>query len=74
MRSREKAKVQLIEDLTELQDRLVALTNSDAAEGADGGNAPHSERSLSQTSIHFIGDFGLVEGKRLDLADGSYWL
>ena len=46
MRNREKAKVQLIEDLTELHDRQVALTNSDAAEGADGGEAPLSERSL----------------------------
>ena len=68
MQDSQKTKAQLIEELAELRDRLAALTDENAA---DAGDATRPERSQLQTSIQFIGDFGLVEAKGLDLSEGG---
>ena len=71
MQDSHKTKAQLIEELAELRDRLAARTDENAADAADAGDATRPERSRLQTSIQFIGDFGLVEAKGLDLSEGG---
>ena len=71
MQDSQKTKAQLIEELAELRDRLAARTDENAADAADAGDATRPERSRLQTSIQFIGDFGLVEAKGLDLSEGG---
>ena len=71
MQDSQKTKAQFIKELAELRDRLAALTDENAADTADAGDATRPERSQLQTSIQFIGDFGLVEAKGLDLSEGG---
>ena len=71
MQDSQKTKAQLIEELAECRDRRAALTDESAADAADAGDATRPERSRLQTSIQFIGDFGLVEAKGLDLSEGG---
>jgi len=71
MQDSQKTKAQLIEELAECRDRLAALTDESAADAAAAADATRPERSQLQTSIQFIGDFGLVEAKGLDQAEGG---
>lgn len=71
MQDSQKTKAQLIEELAECRDRLAALTDESAADAAAAADATRPERSQLQTSIQFIGDFGLVEAKGLDLSEGG---
>ena len=71
MQDSQKTKAQLIEELAECRDRLAALTDESAADTAAAADATRPERSQLQTSIQFIGDFGLVEAKGLDLSEGG---
>ena len=71
MQDSQKTKAQLIEELAECRDRLAALTDESAADAAAAADATRPERSQLQTSIRFIGDFGLVEAKGLDLSEGG---
>ena len=73
MQDSKKTKAQLVEELAELRARLAALSSSDAAPATDEGedSRPRLTRSEIQTSIQFIGDFGLVEAKGLDLSDSG---
>ena len=71
MQDSQKTKAQLIEELAECRDRLAALTDETAADAAAAADATRPERSQLQTSIQFIGDFGLVEAKGLDLSEGG---
>ena len=71
MQDSQKTKAQFIVELAECRDRLAALTDESAADAAAAADATRPERSQLQTSIQFIGDFGLVEAKGLDQAEGG---
>ena len=75
MQDSKKTKAQLIEELVELRARLAESANPEAdkaaTEDADGDSQQRSTRNEIETSIQFIGDFGLVEAKGLDLSDGG---
>jgi len=67
MQDKDKSKNQLINELNELRQRVSDL--EDQLE--DEGKPQRSERNEFSTSIQFIGDFGLVNAKGLDLSDGG---
>ena len=67
MRDQDKSKDQLIDELNESRQRIAALEK----QLGDTGKPQRSERNEFSTSIQFIGDFGLVDAKGLDLSDGG---
>ncbi len=64
MPEQKRNKSQLIEELNKLKEQIATLE----AELAEQTNAPRSERNELATSIQFIGDFGLVDAKGIDLS------
>lgn len=67
MRDQDKNKDQLINELNELRQRISTLEK----QLEDNGKPQRSERNEFSTAIQFIGDFGLVDAKGLDLSDGG---
>lgn len=75
MQDSKKTKAQLIDELAELRMRLAERPgpepDKDEDEDTDEDSQPRSKRNELKTSIQFIGDFGLVEAKGLDLSAGG---
>ena len=69
MQDSKKTKDQLIEELAELRTRLDSLTGTAPDEQADSQH--RLDRKEIKTSIQFIGDFGLVEARGLDVSDSG---
>ena len=69
MQDSKKTKDQLIEKPAELRNRLDSLTGTAPDEQADSQH--RSDRKEIKTSIQFIGDFGLVEARGLDISDSD---
>ncbi len=67
MRDQDKSKEQLLDELNALRQRVATLEE----QLADDGKPQRSDRNEFSTSIQFIGDFGLVDAKGLDLSDGG---
>ncbi|MGY8825012.1 MAG: PilZ domain-containing protein [Candidatus Latescibacterota bacterium] len=63
----DKDRDKLINELNELRQRVSSLEQ----QLADDRKPQRDERNEFSTAIQFIGDFGLVKAKGLDLSDGG---
>ncbi len=65
----DKSREQLIAELRELRERQTS--DKQGNESETGSPQPRASRDQLQTEIQFIGDFGLVKARGIDLSDGG---
>jgi hypothetical protein len=69
MQDQKKTKVQLIEELEQLRARLADLEKQWAP--VDRPVQRRAQRNELATTIHFVGDFGLLQAQGVDLSENG---